>query len=227
MYQSKWYFAKNDILAVAADVRAKHPAAWAEVTKPHPASRTFIALVAAECQRLVNMDIGCNLKRGGPEVSLDVLAMPNATGARDASGKFAGLELVDIIMGAESSNASIGWADVTQATIDGGTVGGWIAPDAVLDGGSEAPPASTMPSYEAMGGDEGGKQVTRLMEADYLRAEKPGLDGDSGAWQWRTAYDFLSGKFKTVAASAAAHQPEWRGALNAERASLGKPPINW
>ena len=95
----------------------------------------------------------------------------------------------------------------------------------IIEDATPAPPS--VPSYEAMGGDEGGKRVTRLMEADYKRAEKAGLDGDSGAWQWRTAYDFISGSVPTVDASIAAHQPEWRKALNDERAQNGKPPIQW
>lgn len=100
-------------------------------------------------------------------------------------------------------------------------------PDYLLQGGQPLPPQATLPSYEAMGGDEGGKKVTRLMEADYKNAGKAGLDGDSGAWQWRTAYDFIAGKFKTVEESIAQHQPEWRQSLNAERVSQGKPPIAW
>jgi hypothetical protein len=89
------------------------------------------------------------------------------------------------------------------------------------------PPSPTYPSYEELGGDEGGKRVTRLMEADYQRAEKAGLDGDSGAWQWRTAYDFLTRVCATVEESIAKHQPEWRQSLNDERAANGKPPIVW
>ena len=126
MYQPLWTSKRQAILDVAERIKAQHPAAWAEVKVPGQPSRTFILLVAAECQRTISDDIGCNLKRGGPDVSLDVLAMPNPTGARDASGKFAGLELIDIINGAEGPNPSLVWGDATQKTIDAGVPGGWV-----------------------------------------------------------------------------------------------------
>lgn len=75
------------------------------------------------------------------------------------------------------------------------------------------PPAPTYPSYEALGGDEGGKKITRQLEADYQRAGKPGLDGDCGAWQQRVSYDFLTGVCRTVEESVAKHRPGWCAAL--------------
>jgi len=221
-YQSIWKQTRSETLACAEKVKAEHPAAWEEVKVPEQKSRAFISLVAAECQKSVSATIGCNLKRGGPEVSLDVLAMPNDSGARDATGTFAGLELIDIIAGAEGPNPSIVWGDATQKTIDAGVPGGWVK-----TAGAPPGPTPQYPSYEELGGDEGGKQITRILEADYRRAEKPGLDGECGTWPQRTNYDFLTGKCKTVEESIAKHQPEWRKALNDERASQGKPPIAW
>lgn len=138
--------------------------------------------------------------------------------------------VVDLINGAGAPGASIGGAVKERRPHNV-----WVRPMPLSDadmaylrsGGGGSVPAPSIPSYEAMGGDEGGKKVTRLMEADYKRAEKPGLDGDSGAWQWRTAYDFLAGICKTVEESIAKHQPEWRQSLNDERAAQGKPPIAW
>lgn len=75
------------------------------------------------------------------------------------------------------------------------------------------PPAPTYPSYEALGGDEGGKKITRQLDADFKRAGRPGLDADCGAWQQRVSYDFLTGKIKTVEESIAAHRAEWCAAL--------------
>lgn len=146
------------------------------------------------------------------------------------------LNVVDLINGAGAPGATI------PARIDAPkerrSTNLWVKPQPLtaeelsylMSGGSPQPPQPpqpTIPSYEAMGGDEGGKKVTRLMEADYKTAGKAGLDGDSGAWQWRTAYDFIGGKFKTIEASIAQHQPEWRASLNAERAGNGLPPIVW
>lgn len=82
----------------------------------------------------------------------------------------------------------------------------------LLDGGQPhpIPPAAPVyPSYEALGGDDGGKKITRILEADYKRAGLRGLDGECGAWIQRVAYDFLTGKFKTVEESRDAHREEW------------------
>jgi len=125
-YQSQWDDRKQDILDAANRVKDQNPGAWEEVKVPGQPSRRFISLVAAECQRTVSVEVGCNAKRGGPEVSLDVLAMPNPSGCRDATGTYPGLELRDIIGGAEGPNPSIIWGDATQATIDSGNPGGWI-----------------------------------------------------------------------------------------------------
>lgn len=142
-YQSTWNPRRDDILAAANRVKAANPGAWEEVKVPGQTSRRFISLVADECQRTVSPGIGCNLKRGGPEVSLDVLAMPNASGCRDATGTFEGLELRDIIGGAEGPNPSIIWGDATQATIDSGNPGGWIKNASSVP--APQPPPQTFP----------------------------------------------------------------------------------
>ena len=122
-YQSIWAARQTEILACAEWVKAEHPYTWQQIQVPGQTSRAFIGLVAARCQALVSGDIGCNLKRGGPEVSIDVLAMPNASGADDSTHHYAGLELVDIVGGAEGPSPSLIWGDVTQATISGGSRG--------------------------------------------------------------------------------------------------------
>lgn len=71
------------------------------------------------------------------------------------------------------------------------------------------PTKPVYPSYEALGGDEGGKKITRMLEADYKRAGLDGLNGDCGAWQQRVSYDFLTGICKTVEESIAKHRPDW------------------
>lgn len=71
------------------------------------------------------------------------------------------------------------------------------------------PAAPRMKTYEELGGDEGGKKITRLLEADYKRAGMRGLDGDCGAWQQRVSYDFLSGICATVEESIAKHRRSW------------------
>lgn len=147
-YQSTWDAHQHDILAAAHRIKALYPDAWEEVKVPGQKSRRFISLVAAECQRLISPDIGCNLKRGGPDVSLDVLAMPNPSGARDATGTYPGLELRDIIADAEGGPLgklpSIVWGDATQKTIDAGVPGGWIK-TAALPPLIQLPPVPVFP----------------------------------------------------------------------------------
>jgi hypothetical protein len=205
-YQTLWASKRQAILDVAERIKAQHPAAWAEVKVPGQASRTFISLVAAECQKTISVDIGCNLKRGGPEVSLDVLAMPNSTGARDASGKFPGLELIDIIGGAEGGPSNpepqLVWGDVTQKTIDAGVPGGWLQP-----AGNDPASPSSLPAYP---GDPAFDQMGTILWADYAEAGRV-PDAAVGRWFGRTVYDYLAGM--TLDASIAKHRAEWRAAL--------------
>ena len=198
-YSTVWASKRQAILDVAERIKAQHPAAWAEVKVPGQPSREFISLVAAECQQTISADIGCNLKRGGPEVSLDVLAMPNSSGARDATGKFPGLELVDIIGGAEGGSShpepSIVWGDVTQKTIDAGVPGGWVQ-----SGGTTPGPAQgSIQPYP----DEtlwwGGVYEPAVAEC-YHEAGKPFPD-NSAAFRWfsRCGYSIRDGMTKEAA----------------------------
>jgi hypothetical protein len=77
------------------------------------------------------------------------------------------------------------------------------------DAPAPAPARPVYPSYESLGGDEGGKKITRMLEADYKRAGMRGLDADCGAWQQRVSYDFLTGICSTVEESIAKHRAEW------------------
>lgn len=204
-YQSKWEAKKNEILACAEKVKRENPAAWEEVKVPGQPSRTFIGLVAAECQRTVSATIGCNLKRGGPDVSLDVLAMPNETGAADKTGTFAGLELIDIVAGAEGPNPSIVWGDATQKTIDAGVPGGWLKAPTSQPGPSPTP-VQPYPSESPDGGWWG--QVADVqIAATYARKQLPyPSDQKSLRWVGRIAYDIRDGLTKE--ASLAKHIKE-------------------
>lgn len=98
------------------------------------------------------------------------------------------------------------------------TVPGCVAPLPPTPEPEPEPPAPMYPSYEELGGDEGGKKITRMLEADYKEAGRPGLDRDCGAWQQRVSYDFLTRKVPTVEESINKHRPDWRKAL-------GLPPL--
>lgn len=126
--------------------------------------------------------------------------------------------VVDMINGAGAPGASIGGAIKERRENNR-----WVKPAALTDdqrsyllsGGQPIPipPQSTMPSYEALGGDEGAKQITRVLEHDYKLAGRPGLDGDCGGWLRRTDYDFLSAKIPSVSESIIVHRDEWLVAL--------------
>lgn len=127
------------------------------------------------------------------------------------------MNVVDLINGAGAPGASIGGAIKARRLSNT-----WAAPKpltaeemAYISGPVvvPVPPAPTYPSYESLGGDEGGKKITRQLEADYRRAGKPGLDGDCGAWQQRVSYDFLTGKVAPVEAAIAKHRADWCAAL--------------
>lgn len=75
------------------------------------------------------------------------------------------------------------------------------------------PPAKALPSYEDFGGDESGMKISRVLEADYREAGRPGLDGGCGAWIGRCYYDYIADRYDTVEESIAIHRPEWRRAL--------------
>lgn len=201
------------VLAIANRTKDQYPQDWANAHNGQPSGETFIRRVAYTVSvEIPEMQCGLNLKRGNQGLSQDVLAFPNATGARDATGTFAGLELRDIIASAGTPHASLVWGDVTQATIDKGDPGGWVKPEPV-DGAPIPPQPPAIPSYEELGGDEGAKQISRVLDHDYRAAGRPGLDADCGSWLRRTDYDFLSGICTTVEESIAKHRDEWLAAL--------------
>lgn len=210
-YQSLWVSQRRAILDVAERIKAQHPLAWAEVKVPSQSSRTYISLVAAECQRTISADIGCNLKRGGPDVSLDVLAMPNSSGARDASGKFPGLELIDIIGGAEGGPSNpeptIIWLDQTQKTIDAGVPGGWVK-----SGGTTPGPApGAMQPYPDEQAWWGG--VYEPAVAACYREAGSVFPDNSAAFRWFSRCGWLIGSGMTKEAAMEKCIKELRAAL--------------
>ena len=206
-YQPLWTSKRQAILDVAERIKAQHPAAWEEVKVPGQKSRAYISLVAAECQRTISADIGCNLKRGGPDVSLDVLAMPNSSGARDASGKFPGLELIDIINGAEGPNPSLVWGDATQKTIDAGVPGGWVQSAST----TPLPVPSAIQPYPDENAWWGG--VYEPAVAACYREAGSVFPDNSAAFRWFSRCGWLIGSGMTKEAAMAKCIKELRAAL--------------
>lgn len=156
-YQAMWEVKKNDILTIAQHVRDQHPQDWANTNNEHATGRDmYIRRVAWACKDITLpgpngqvYKLGNNWKRGKVgDLSLDALAFVNHTGAVDKTGGKPGLELVDIIVSHGTAGASLGWGDVTQATIDSGNGGGFIVPTdpdtTSLPGTPGTPPASSL-----------------------------------------------------------------------------------
>lgn len=202
--------------------RSKYSDAWDHAhIAGDPRRHEFIKLLARDLHAK-DPRVNLNGKRGNPnDLSMDALnylCEPSDSAGRTPEGL--PCAVIDCIGSAGIPTQYPIWSPFTTLVEGSGAP---VSPNAA----PIQPPAPAYPGYEELGGDAGGIAVTKLMEADYKRAEKPGLDGASGAWQWRTAYDFLTRKFKTLEESIKAHQPEWRQSLNDERAGQGKPPIAW
>lgn len=87
-----------------------------------------------------------------------------------------------------------------------------LPPSTKLPSHSTSQPQA-FPSYEECGGDAAGAAISRQLEADYKRAGRAGLDGDSGMWHQRVCYDFLTRKVPTVQEAIAKHRKAWCDAL--------------
>ena len=174
MYRPEWASHERMILDAAQWVKDNNPGAWNELKVPGQKSRRYINLVS---MRLIEMGIpaGVNLKRGGPDVSIDVLALPNASGCRDATGTYPGLELRDIVNGAEGPHPTLVFGDATPATIAADVPGGWRAGSISAEVPVPQPPAvafpprnETMAAFEAINihYHEKGRQTRTLTEPE-------------------------------------------------------------
>lgn len=149
-YTSQWSVRSGEILAIARQVRDANPGAWEALKTPGTDDRRYINLVSVALLA-AGINGGVNLKRGGPSQSIDALAFPNVSGCKDSTGTYAGLEIIDIVGGAEggpASNPTIVWGDVTQATLNKGEIGGWVAGQSSGTGpipAPQPPPQATVP----------------------------------------------------------------------------------
>lgn len=184
-YQSIWVAKRDQILQIASQVKDTNPGAWAEIAILGQKSRAFINLVSIACIQ-AGIPAGVNLKRGGPEESIDVLAFPNASGCPDSTGTYPGLELIDIGLNAEGSNEgktpSLTWNDVTQKTIDGGSRGGWKAGTLAPSQPQQPPAGNVLPKARAF-------EALKALDAFYRAPEglqrENGIGGDMEAIaQW-------------------------------------------
>lgn len=103
------------ILEIGAQVRGTYPQAWANAHNGDPTTGTeFVRRWAIEL-RAHGIFAGVNGKRGGNDLSQDVLDFPvQSGGAQDTSGHYPGILIADVIAGAGGGNASLTFADVSQ-----------------------------------------------------------------------------------------------------------------
>jgi hypothetical protein len=103
---------RERVIQLSEELKARFPQAWAKVQR-HDDDGEFNRLLASACQQ-AGIPAYLNGKRGNPhDQSRDVLVFENPTGARDRSGRFAGIEIIDIIVGHESAGARVDMLDVT------------------------------------------------------------------------------------------------------------------
>lgn len=186
-----------------------------------PRKGEWIMLLARDLRAKDN-NVGANGKRGNPnDPSMDainILCDSEDSNGRTPDGR--PCVVVDVIGSAgarppySSSNREPFPTWQVHSTLIEGS-GANVDPNGVTTPQPTPTPAPApkFPSYEELGGDEGAKKITRVLEADYKRANRPGLDGDCGGWLRRTDYDVITGKIKTVEESIAKHRKEWCDAL--------------
>jgi len=146
-YQPQWDRVRDVVLGVAAQVRADRTDLWDRLSAKDPA---FIVEVVRRL-RAQGIDAAANGKRGNVrDLSSDVVAFPNPTGCRDATGVQPGLELRDIINSVEDPVArKLVWGDSTQETIDANVGGAWVLPDGATP--PPPPPPPPPPAEDAIG----------------------------------------------------------------------------
>lgn len=175
-------------------------------------------------------DFGCLSKASG-EQQVDGFAEDAIVFSNDPSDL---ANVVDLVNGAGAADASI---PDTYGVKPRRSHNRWIKPEALTQTqllflrptGTEPKPKPPVtpqyPGYEELGGDEGGKVVTRQLARDFRAAGRPGLDDDCGAWQQRVSYDFLTRRIATVQESITKHRDGWLIALGLIRVEPGMQSV--
>ena len=205
----------DQVLAIATRIKNQFPEDWKNAHNHKASGEVYIRRVAhAVSAELPTLKCGLNLKRGNLGLSQDVLCFPNPTGARDATGQFAGLELRDIIASAGTPNASLSWGDVTQATIDKGDAGGWVKPEPVSGVPIPVPAPVPVPppiAHKPYPGDAFFVELGKLLEADYVEAGQT-FNAGVAVWFSRTIWRYVN-EGVSIEQSTAQTRKELRQAL--------------
>jgi hypothetical protein len=126
---------------IVAALAAEYPQEFDDCHRPERGDRAwaFIRRVAWVLHSTVDIRFGLNGKRGNVnDPSMDAVSFRNPS----IPG---GVEVIDVVAGAGGPNASAAWQDVTQATLNAGTTGAYIAPEPVT---GQKPPVVTPPVGE-------------------------------------------------------------------------------
>lgn len=110
---------KGQIVEVCEQVAQENPTAWRQAHNGNfDETSTRYNDLCVQALRARGIFAGCNGKRGGEQRSDDILAfgLTDTRGARDASGRFTSMAIIDYIGGAGGPNPSVGWNDVSAAS---------------------------------------------------------------------------------------------------------------
>lgn len=118
-------------------------AVWNRCTSAQRKQHAFVSEQVAWELRAQGLDYYVNQKRGGPDDSEDAISTPHPQGA----GGWAIIDVVKHFGETNPNNPQPGpaWIDQTQATIDGGTVGGGRLPRNLLGGSVPGPTDPPVP----------------------------------------------------------------------------------
>lgn len=110
---------KDTIVRICEEVADANPTAWKQAHNGewNETSARYNDLCVQELRKR-GIYAGRNGKRGGSQLSEDVLCFglqAGERGAQDTSGRFPSIAIIDFIGGAGSSSARVGWGDVSGA----------------------------------------------------------------------------------------------------------------
>jgi hypothetical protein len=134
---------KRQVLDICEQVARDNPTAWRQAHNGNfDETSTRYNDLCVQALRGAGIYAGCNGKRGGDQRSDDVLVfgLTDGRGARDTSGRFPSIAIIDFINGAGGPNPAVGWGDVSQAA-----PGKFLDPQGLarIDGGGGPEPTPT------------------------------------------------------------------------------------
>lgn len=107
---------QSRVLSICGEVARLNPEAWREAHNQRDHRSGWFNDLCVQALRKVGIYAGRNGKRGGEDLSDDVLVFGVSDGiGEDTSGRFPRIAIIDYIQGAGGPNPSLGFGDVTAA----------------------------------------------------------------------------------------------------------------